>query len=253
MTIADPDHTLPGVLWTAAGFDEHPGGIKATERLLKMTGVAPGQRVLDMGCGAGRTADVLAKSGIAAIVVDVDIMALTKARALATRSGTTDKISFIQADLHHLPFKEGTFDAALAESVLAYCDADRASRETYQVLKPGGTFGCNELTYLQAPDQALKAVLRHLLKASPHLEREWKYTFRRAGFVDLVSTVSKISLPGQFLSRLKAGGMLAGAGTLAGRIVRPEIARSLLNPKIRGIVMKFRSSVGYGLYTGRKP
>ncbi|CAJ37564.1 class I SAM-dependent methyltransferase [Methanocella arvoryzae] len=253
MTIADPDHTLPGELWTAAGFDEHPGGGKATERLQKMAGVAPGQRVLDMGCGAGRTADMLAKSGVSPIVVDLDAGVLIKARALATRSGTSEKLSFIQADLHHLPFKEGTFDAALAESVLAYCDAAHVVRESYRVLKPGGAFGFNELTYLHAPDPALKAVLRHTLKASPHLEREWKLIFRSAGFAEVVSTISKISLRAQFLSRLKTGGMLAGAGRLAGCLARPEIARSLLNPGIRGIVMKFRSSVGYGLYAGRKP
>ncbi|WP_424359634.1 class I SAM-dependent methyltransferase [Methanocella sp. MCL-LM] len=253
MTIADPGRSLPEETGEITGISEHMGGTKATDQLLKMTGAAPGHRVIDMGCGTGLTATTMAKRGIDVIAVDIDSRALAMAKARSARSDTAEMISFIQADLHNLPFREETFDVAVAESALAFCDAGRVSGEANRVLKSGGTFGFNEMTYLQAPDPALKAVLRLALRASPHQEREWKVIFQKAGFTEVVGKISKISLPGQFLSHLKTHGMLAHTRALIGSLFKPGIGRAFLNPKTREMVMKFRSYVGYGLYTGRKP
>ena len=253
MTIADRGRSLPEELGEITGISEHMGGTKATDRLLKMTGASPRDRVIDMGCGTGLTATTMAKRGMDVIAVDIDSRALAVAKARSARSDTAEKISFIQADLHNLPFREGTFDVALAESALAFCDADRVSREANRVLKSGGTFGFNEMTYLHPPDPALKAVLRLALRASPHQEREWKVIFQKAGFIEVVGKISKISLPGQFLSHLKTHGPLAHMGAIARGFFKPATGKAFLNPKVREMVMKFRSCVGYGLYTGRKP
>ncbi|WP_332699803.1 SAM-dependent methyltransferase, partial [Halalkalibacter lacteus] len=51
----------PYRVWETAGITEHMGGIGATERLLERCRVAHGQRVLDLGCGIGHTAVLLAR------------------------------------------------------------------------------------------------------------------------------------------------------------------------------------------------
>jgi SAM-dependent methyltransferase len=254
MTIASQDgHSVPDSIWKDTGITEHMGGIRATELLLKMIDARPGERAIDMGCGTGHTACTMAKKSVEVVAFDIDSRMLARAKARAARSGTADKISFIQADIHYLPFREGTFDTALAESVLTFCDADRVSREAYRVLKPGGAFGVNELTYLKSPDPALKAMLRLTLKLSPLTDREWKLLFLKSGFVDVVSRISKIHLPGQFMSHLKIDGPIAYSSALVKSIFKPAITRAFLSPKMPGAVMKYRSYVGYGLYSGRKP
>lgn len=253
MTISDPGRSLPEEIWKLTGIGEHMGGAKATDQLLKMTGAAPGQLVLEMGCGTGLTATTMAKRGMDVVAVDIDPRVLTMGKARSARSGTAEKICFIQADLHNLPFREGVFDIALAESALAFCDAGRVSGEANRVLKPGGAFGFNEMTYLQAPDPALKAVLRLAFRASIHREREWKVIVERAGFSEVVGKISKISLPAQFLIHLKTHGLVAHTRALARGLSKSGVGRAFLNPKARGMVMKFRSYVGYGLYSGRKP
>lgn len=244
---------MPDSTWKDTGITEHMGGTRATELLLKMTGADPGDRAIDMGCGTGYTACTMAKKGVEVIAVDIDSRMLARAKARAARSGTADRISFIRADVHYLPFRDGTFDTALAESVLTFCDADRVSREANRVLKPGGAFGVNELTYLKSPDPALKAMLRLTLKLSPLTDREWKGLFQRSGFVEIVSRISKISLPGQFMSHMKIDGPIAYSRALLKCFFKPAITRAFLSPKMPGAIMKYRSYVGYGLYSGRKP
>jgi len=45
----------------------HPGGRKATEELLGLAALAPGQQVLDIGCGVGTTAIAMAKRFMVAV------------------------------------------------------------------------------------------------------------------------------------------------------------------------------------------
>lgn len=242
----------PESIWNT-GITEHPGGLKATESLLKMTGASPGQRVIEIGCGTGYTACQLAGRGMEAIAVDINARVLERARARASKSGVADKVSFVLADAHHLPFKEGTFDLALAESVLVFCDADRVSREIYQVLRPGGVIGDNELTFLRPPDPALKAMLRVALSISALQEQEWKTVYRKAGFENVVSRTSKIRLPGQFFSHLKIDGPATYLSAVVKGIGHLVSMRRLVSPGTLAAVLKYKSYVGYGLYVGRKP
>ena len=47
--------------WEKLGLTNHIGGIQATQRLIERCGITPGQYVLDVGCGTGYTACLLAK------------------------------------------------------------------------------------------------------------------------------------------------------------------------------------------------
>ena len=98
---------------------------KGTEQevgfLVETLGLAPGDRVLDVGCGPGRHAHALAQRHI--IVVGVDISETFTALA---RAGAPKGASFVRADARRLPVAPGSFDAAisLCQGGFGLLDAD---------------------------------------------------------------------------------------------------------------------------------
>ena len=70
-----------------------------------------------------------------------DMMAAAKERA---ETAGIRNVRFVQGDVGAFPFPDGSFDAVLSlNGFHAFPDKEAAYRETYRVLKPGGTFcGC---------------------------------------------------------------------------------------------------------------
>lgn len=94
-------------------------------------------RILDYGCGYGRTLAELSLAGYENLVgVDFSQSMLARACAAVPRSG------LVRNDGHSLPFKEDSFDAVLLFAVLT-CIADGNNQrsllaEIERVLRPGG-------------------------------------------------------------------------------------------------------------------
>lgn len=111
-------------------------------RTVELAGIAPGERILDVGCGPGRLA-ILAKSlsGPAGEVCGIDpapeMIAL--ARRNATRAGVDAhfEVGMIEA----LPYPDGSFDVVLSTLMLHHLP-DQAKRrgfaEVRRVLRPAG-------------------------------------------------------------------------------------------------------------------
>ncbi|HLT70887.1 MAG TPA: methyltransferase domain-containing protein [Acidimicrobiales bacterium] len=76
--------------------------------LVEELGLAPGMRVLDVGCGPGRHAHALAERGIEVVGVDISRRFVELAARDAPPGAT-----FLRADARDLPF-EAEFDAALS-------------------------------------------------------------------------------------------------------------------------------------------
>ena len=94
-----------------------------------------GSLVLDVGVGAGRFAEIVAKKG--GEVVGIDLTPAVDAAAL-NLSGR-DKVHLIQADIFAMPFREGTFDLAYAIGVLHHTPHPREAFERVAaVVRKGG-------------------------------------------------------------------------------------------------------------------
>lgn len=112
----------------------------ATRTVLRLAGIEPGMRVLDLGCGAGDvTFEVAAMVGPGGSVVGVDRSADAlgwAARRARTRGATN--IDFLQDDVETMEF-DGTVDAVVGRLVLLYA-ADPAGvlRRFANVVRPGG-------------------------------------------------------------------------------------------------------------------
>ena len=102
-------------------------------------GPAPGERILDVGCGPGfYVAELLDTVGPQGSVVGVDGSAASLALA-ARRSEGRQNVAFHEADATSLPVGDGEFDAALSVQVLEYVpEVTAALREIHRALRPGG-------------------------------------------------------------------------------------------------------------------
>ena len=86
------------------------------DAMLEAADLEPGQRVLDVGCGAGSTTVEAARRvapGGAAVGVDISGPALALARERAVAAGL-DGVEFIEADAQVHAFEPGAFDAVIS-------------------------------------------------------------------------------------------------------------------------------------------
>ncbi len=109
-------------------------------------GLQPGERVLDMGCGAGRHAFEMYKRGADVIALDQDADELSTVSewfaAMREEGGLPAgaEADVKQGDALDLPFADGEFDRVVASEVLEHIPDDaRAIGELVRVLRPGGT------------------------------------------------------------------------------------------------------------------
>lgn len=109
--------------------------ILETPYLLKMIGRPKGKRVLDLGCGPGVHAELLAKMGAKVTGIDNSVASINIARKESPKS------EFVLGDIERLPFASNTFDIVLSAMVLGHLKRwDKALREVKRVLKNNGTF-----------------------------------------------------------------------------------------------------------------
>jgi SAM-dependent methyltransferase len=111
-------------------------------RGVEIAAVAPGQAVLDVGCGTGNLAlAVLAAQPAARVTgLDPDGDALRVAARKSARRGL--RLELVQGFADRLPVEDGSVDRIVSALALHHVDeADRAAfaREALRVLRPGGT------------------------------------------------------------------------------------------------------------------
>jgi ubiquinone/menaquinone biosynthesis C-methylase UbiE len=101
--------------------------------------LAPGSRVLEVGCGAGFMAIDLANRGFHVHAVDSVAAMIELARSNAVQAGITDTLSFGVSDVLSLAFDAPSFDLVLAVGVIPWLgQPEAAMQEMARVTKPGG-------------------------------------------------------------------------------------------------------------------
>jgi SAM-dependent methyltransferase len=109
-------------------------------------GLATGERVLDMGCGAGRHAFEMYRRGADVIAFDMDADELAGVKELFVAMQEAGEVPLgaeadvKQGDALSLPFADGEFDRVIAAEVLEHIPDDEiAIAELVRVLRPGGS------------------------------------------------------------------------------------------------------------------
>lgn len=111
------------------------------DRFLSWLELSPGQRLLDVACGAGGPAlRIAAASGCSVAGVDIHAQAIETARTLAKERGLAERADFQAADASQgLPFRDASFDAITCIDALNHFpDRPQMLAEWARLLKPGG-------------------------------------------------------------------------------------------------------------------
>jgi SAM-dependent methyltransferase len=119
-------------------------------------GLEPGERVLDVGSGAGTDSLVAAQMiGPGGRVTGIDMTPemLAKARAAAAEMGASN-VEFLEGEAERLPFQDEGFDVVISNGVIDLVpDKDAVFSELHRVLRPGGRIQIADVT-IQNPVSA---------------------------------------------------------------------------------------------------
>jgi ubiquinone/menaquinone biosynthesis C-methylase UbiE len=132
----------------AGAWDEHADfvdarGAQATERMLALTAPRPGERVLELACGAGGLGlAAAARVGERGEVVVSDVAAeMTEIAARRAGERGLDNVSARTLDLERIDEQDAAYDVVLCrEGLMFTLEPERAVAEIVRVLRPGGRF-----------------------------------------------------------------------------------------------------------------
>lgn len=248
------------------------GGPRSTEKLAHLCRIDEDKGVLEVGCGTGFNACLIAKKfGCRVVGVDIAEVSIEKARERAVREGLGDKVEFRIGDAYDLPFESGSFDVVITLFVSQFLDMDRVFKEFVRVLKPGGYVGINEMykdrdippkpaDEIREAEEIINDFTQLPFKL--HTPGDWEQLFVDAGLVDV-----RINKSREYMGLKDMPQVVKEIGGWRGliKVLARMVKYSLLSNKIRDrfrqlqktkiIFMRKKSAskhVGYILATGRK-
>jgi ArsR family transcriptional regulator len=108
------------------------------QALADALGEKPLGRLLDIGTGTGRMAELFAAKADHIVALDKSLEMLRVARA-KLQNLPADRVELVQGDFSALPFASQTFDTVLLHQVLHFAaEPSRALAEAARVVRPGG-------------------------------------------------------------------------------------------------------------------
>ncbi len=173
-------------------FDQlHPRGVAATRDLAALAALKPGEAVLDVGCGLGGPARVLAAE-FGAVVTGIDLTAsfVRAGEALTAAAGLAHRARFVEGDALALPFPDSSYDLAwVQQSAMNIADKAALYGGVRRVLKAGGRLALGDclagpagaphfpVPWAREPGHSFlveSGELRAVLTAAGFRERAWR-------------------------------------------------------------------------------
>lgn len=232
---ADLDNPAPDALKPVDEF--HIGGVTATEDLLAQVEIPTGAAVLDIGCGLGGTARLIAgRHGATVTGVDLTPEYVATAAALSEMAGVGG-VEFRTGSALALPVDDAAFDVATLLHVgMNIEDKITLMTEARRALKPGGAFVVYEvmrgpetsgltfpLPWAETPDFSFVAPLSAYEEAA-----------RAAGF-EVTASRGRRDFALAFFDRMKAAMAASGPPPLGIHLLMGDTAKQKIANMIENI------------------
>ena len=149
-------------MWSAGDYDRFSRSMEAGAReFYDRLVLAPGSRLLDVGCGSGQLALMAARDGLDVVGVDIAGNWIERAQVRARAERLLAR--FEQADAEALPFENGTFDAVVSLIGAMFAPHPQlVAQELLRVCAPGGTIAMANWTPQGFIGQMFKAVSKSI-------------------------------------------------------------------------------------------
>lgn len=126
-----------------------PGSDHSSKLLLELAALrGNGLKALDIGCGPGRSALVLAMNGFDVTAIDTHEPFLRQLREAAEKHGLAGKIHAENISMFHMPFPEGSFDLMWSEGAAYIIGWEEAVKNWPRLVKPNGKLVLTECCWL---------------------------------------------------------------------------------------------------------
>ena len=137
---------MQSAVWSAGRFEEVADSIHDMHvALVEALDPQPGERVLDVGCGAGNVAELAAGAGARVTGIDLSPRLVEVAKARAEAGGFD--IEYRVGDAESLDVEDGSFDKVVSSVAMIFApDHEAAARELARVTRPGGRLAVSAWT-----------------------------------------------------------------------------------------------------------
>lgn len=157
---------------------------------LSHVSVGPADRILEMGCGGGRTIQKLARMAPNGHVTGLDYSpaSVSVAQEINADAIAAGRVTIELGSVAALPFDDRAFDLVTAiETHYYWPNLQDNMREILRVLKPGGTFALIAEAVRDGQQNPVhRFVMMTVLRATLLTTDEHRHLLQRAGFTDVL-------------------------------------------------------------------
>ena len=228
-----------------------PGGSDATRNAHEQANIQPGDTVLELSAGLGRSGIELAKRyGAKVTLTDIDTTRLEKAKEFATKVDVSDLVSVQELDMFKIDAGLGMdsmFDVAQTEASLTHYPRSRKAKFFEGVAKHANKFILHEVCFKTddvTRQELTKKDLSKVLNIGfiPETEEMWQQLLSDAGFaIDHVNTGNLALL--NPVSLAKDEGILGFAKIVFNIATQPYLRSRMVATK--GAIEKHADNLGY--------